>query len=48
MKRDYTLALLPKGRSTERLTVEVPDCQSYSFSAIPFVGKLIRFPEDGS
>lgn len=48
MKRDYTLALVPDGPPTQTLTVDVPDCQSYSFSAIPFVGQITRLPEDGS
>ena len=39
MKRDYGLATLPPGAATQAIVIKIPDCHSYNFLAVPFIGQ---------
>lgn len=38
MKRDYGLGVVPLGNQSQSVVIRIPDCQSYTFLAVPFVG----------
>jgi hypothetical protein len=38
MKRDYSLATVPLGEAMQQVSIFIPDCHSYTFLAVPFIG----------
>ncbi len=45
MKRDYSLAAIPSGPESQQVEVFIPDCHSYTFLAIPFIGMELSVGE---
>ena len=39
MKSDYGLATVPPGANSQEVVITIPDCNSYSFLAVPFIGQ---------